>query len=224
MQPKKPFFFFAISLVSLFILLVTHSTILSKSLVYFSPDDKPTKHLITLLKNAEKRIYAAVYMLTDKRIALALIDAKEKRNIDVQIVSDQISKDSKFGKMPLLAQHGIKTFIFKPDAPATQFSQSIMHNKFAIIDNLLWTGSFNWTVGADRNNQENILLTDDQEVCKKYLSHFKKLKKRCVAQKAGKPGLGKPKTNKSSKQRSILLRLCPLGAIVNRLRALPHPS
>ncbi|MCK4499116.1 hypothetical protein KAU11_01310 [Candidatus Babeliales bacterium] len=219
MQPKKPIFFFGSCFTILFLLLATNNAILCKSLVYFSPDDKPTKHLITLIKNAEKRIYAAVYMLTDKRIALALIDAKEKRNIDVQVVSDQISKDSKFGKIPLLSQHGIKTFVFKPDAPATQFSQSIMHNKFAIIDNLLWTGSFNWTVGADRNNQENVLLTDDQDVCKKYLSHFKKLKKRCVAQK-----VNKSKAGNHSKQRSILLRLCPLGAIVNRLRALPHQS
>lgn len=51
-----------------------------------------------------------------------------------------------------------------------------MHNKFAIIDDgVLINGSFNWTTQAVRENQENILLTDQVELVQRYLSEFDKL-------------------------------------------------
>ena len=51
-----------------------------------------------------------------------------------------------------------------------------MHNKFAIVDDyLLLTGSFNWTDNAVNRNCENILITSDIEVIKKYKDEFNKL-------------------------------------------------
>ncbi len=49
-----------------------------------------------------------------------------------------------------------------------------MHNKFCIIDNIVITGSYNWTFHANKNN-ENILVTDDNSIINAYTEEFDKL-------------------------------------------------
>ena len=49
-----------------------------------------------------------------------------------------------------------------------------MHNKFCIIDNLVITGSYNWTYHANKNS-ENILMTDEESVVNSYREEFDKL-------------------------------------------------
>ena len=149
--------------------------------VLFSPDDKPTKRLIECIKKTHRRIYAAVHMLTDKMIAEALIDAKKKRNIDIQIVIDKISYDSIYGKGKMLHESGLTLFVFDPPKAIIKTrawgAGPIMHHKFALFDNTVWTGSFNWTVAANGANQENVIITDDYETCQKYEGCFERLKK-----------------------------------------------
>ena len=55
-----------------------------------------------------------------------------------------------------------------------------MHNKFAILDQKVWTGSFNWTISANKRNQENVVLLDEVDVCKKYEKRFEYFKKECI--------------------------------------------
>jgi cardiolipin hydrolase len=51
-----------------------------------------------------------------------------------------------------------------------------MHDKFAIIDKrLVITGSFNWTVQAVLNNQENLLFISEPSIANRYLFEFNKL-------------------------------------------------
>ena len=59
-----------------------------------------------------------------------------------------------------------------------------MHNKFAIIDDKVWTGSFNWTISANRKNQENVVYNDEKDVYEKFLEQFEKLKQRCAIKSA----------------------------------------
>jgi len=162
----------------------------TKNYVLFSPEDKPTQKLIEFIDSAKKSIHAAVYFLTDKNIATALINAK-KRGVDVQIVSDTISADSSYGKINLLAQNNVSIHIFntsaqsnKPFMQDQRFSyQPIMHHKFALFDDaILWTGSFNWTNAANDKNCENVIYTDDKETCQKYKTYWNS----CITQKCSK--------------------------------------
>ena len=182
------------------------SSIYARTEVLFSPVDKPTTHLLELIKSANSSIYAAVYMITDKIIADALIEAKEKRDVDVQIITDKISYESAFGKGKLLESKGIKLFIYndikealpkklsKPRYNAKDWQDTklfgkgpIMHHKFALFDaKTLWNGSFNWTVSANRCNQENVIITDEAEVCKKFRTCFDRLKTLSIIHGAGK--------------------------------------
>jgi phosphatidylserine/phosphatidylglycerophosphate/cardiolipin synthase-like enzyme len=150
--------------------------------VLFSPDDRPTERLICMINEAKYKIYAAVYMLTDKNIANALIKAKE-RKVDVQVVIDTISYESSYGKGKTLEASGMTLYVFEPPKPASPtrafFSGPIMHHKFALFDNKLWNGSFNWTDKANRHNQENVIITDDPTAYSRFAACFERLKKLC---------------------------------------------
>lgn len=51
-----------------------------------------------------------------------------------------------------------------------------MHNKFCLFDgHLLITGSYNWTYSAERRNAENIITTDEINVCSDYANHYAEL-------------------------------------------------
>src|SRR5580692_292425 len=96
---------------TLFSLVVTPFFLLQgKTEVFFSPDDRPTKKLISLINDAKKKIHAAVYMITDKTIALPLIAAKN-RGVDVQIITDKVTVDSSYGKGKLLKDQGVPVYV-----------------------------------------------------------------------------------------------------------------
>ncbi len=158
-------------------------TITAYTEVLFSPVDKPTKRLLELISTSQRRIYAAVYMITDKIIAQALIEAKVKRNVDVQIITDKITYESVFGKGKLLRESGIPLFIYEEKkSPTTRLFGygPIMHHKFALFDDTkLWTGSFNWTASANRCNHENVVITDERNVCTQFKAKFEELKMLC---------------------------------------------
>ena len=152
----------------------------SGSIVYFSPKDKVSNKLIEQINQTKNKIHAAVYMLTDKTIANALINAK-RRSVDVQIVTDSSCLQSEYNKIELLKNNGIDIFLYKPKVKNSNSRlNEIMHNKFAIFDNKVWTGSFNWTVSAGRKNRENVICVQEDDVCKRYEREFEKLKRRCV--------------------------------------------
>lgn len=51
-----------------------------------------------------------------------------------------------------------------------------MHNKFAIIDDeIVMTGSFNWTTQAVKSNQENVIFIQNENLAKIYAEEFEKL-------------------------------------------------
>lgn len=163
--------------------------LVSEQRVLFSPDDRPTKHLVKFINEAKQSIYAAVYMITDKVIANALIKAYQ-RGVDVQLIIDKSTVESPYGKGKMLASSHMPLFVFGPDATKTEKDSqqkmfagrilAIMHNKFAIFDNkILWTGSFNWTRSANQQNAENVLISDEKQLIQTYARYFETLKKKC---------------------------------------------
>lgn len=139
----------------------------ARTQAFFSPDDQLTKKFIELIRGAKKSLIGAIYLISDKSIATEFIAAKE-RGVAVRLVVDPMCTQN-YGKAHLLAQHGVQTFVYMPTCVAKDWKEffgndPIMHNKFLVVDGqLLWTGSYNWTVAANRKNQENALLLDGDE-------------------------------------------------------------
>lgn len=148
--------------------------------VLFTPDSNPIKELIKKINTAQKKLHGAVYMLSDQRVAQALLDAHE-RKVEVQLVLDEFSF-GKLGKGHFLAQNKVPVFIYTPKKQG--FFEDHMHNKFMIIDSKeLMTGSANWSVAGGEKNQENVLILDSKKIIAKYEAQFKQLKQRCVTYK-----------------------------------------
>ena len=171
---------------SLLVSVLMFSCALPSTDALFSPEDHPKGKLIEFITTAKKKIYAAVYMLTDNDIVQALVVAKQ-RGVDVQMVVDPTSVASPYAKVFTLLKSKIPVFVFDTkqhhakNARMRTFAP-LMHNKFAVIDGgMVWTGSFNWTVSANSRNQENVIITDDKNVCKKYEKQFDLLVQRSQA-------------------------------------------
>jgi hypothetical protein len=166
--------------------------------VLFSPDDHVTQRLLSEIGDAKKVIHVAVYMLTDKRVAQALI-AAHNRGVEVEVVTDQLCRTMASSKASMLGAAGIRVWVFPaqakakaaplaaPDLPVKNLGgelwqgwskEPIMHHKFAVIDDFVWSGSFNWTWKADRSNQEDVSIYRNAESHKRFSDRFVVLKAR----------------------------------------------
>lgn len=151
-----------------FLVLILSVTIsistLAKTEVYFSLYDNPQKEIIKNINQAEAFINIAMYIFTDREIALPLVKAHE-RGVKVRLYLDKDQVDYQYSQSRFLVQKGIKTRISS--------NNYIMHHKFAIIDNrLLLTGSYNWTFSANNRNDENLMVIDDPEIIEIFQNQF----------------------------------------------------
>jgi len=137
---------------------------LAKTEVYFSLYDNPQKEIIKNINQAEAFINIAMYIFTDREIALPLVKAQE-RGVKVRLYLDKEQVEYQYSQSRFLVQKGIKTRISS--------NKYIMHNKFAIIDNrILLTGSYNWTFSANNRNDENLMVVDDPELIEIFQNQF----------------------------------------------------
>ncbi len=155
----------AIITLTIIILSITISiSTLAKTEVYFSLSDNPQKEIIKNINQAQASINIAMYIFTDREIALPLIKAQE-RGVKVRLYLDKDQVDYQYSQSRFLVQGGIKTRVSS--------NKYIMHNKFAIIDNrLLLTGSYNWTFSANNRNDENLMVIDDPELIEIFQNQF----------------------------------------------------
>ena len=158
------------SILAFFIILLSITisiSIFAKTDIYFSLYDTPRKEIIKNINQAEAFINIAMYIFTDKEIAIPLSKARE-RGVKVRVYLDQDQVDYKYSQSRFLVQKGIKARI--------STNKYNMHNKFAIIDNcVLLTGSYNWTFSANHRNDENLMVVDDPDVIARYQDYFEKL-------------------------------------------------
>ena len=166
-----------VSKIIVFLLLWHISGVTAFNQVFFTPRDDIKFHLINLIKEERVSIDLAMYMMTDKTIAQALVDAYV-RGVKIRMVLDQISMGEKYGKGLFLQNSGLTVFVHKA-ASINPFLMPIMHHKFIVFGlnarlhcSLAWSGSFNCTASASRLHDENVILTDDPSVVLQYKECF----------------------------------------------------
>ena len=131
----------------------------------FSPDGRCSNQILREIGQAKQEILAAVYALTSDELAWALIQAR-KRGLKVQVIIDQgFDKENKTSKGSFLSQQQVPvrriSGIGKGKGQG-QGDKGLMHQKFAVIDqNVVLTGSYNWTLSAEKFNHENLLVFRD---------------------------------------------------------------
>lgn len=132
--------------------------------VYFSPGGEATFAIRQALDNAKSTVLVQAYSFTSAPIAEALVKA-HKRGVKVQVILDRSQKTHKYSSADFLANSGILTRI---DAV-----HAIAHNKIIIIDNeVVITGSFNFTKAAEEKNAENLLVIHNKELATRYTDNW----------------------------------------------------
>ena len=129
----------------------------------FSPVGKCSSHIVREIAQAQKEILVAVYAFTHDDLAWALAKARQ-RGVKVQVVLDQeFDGGNNLSKGSFLEQHGIMVRrVSGLNGEKAEKGAGLMHQKFAVIDRqIVFTGSYNWTVSAETYNDENLLLFRD---------------------------------------------------------------
>lgn len=152
--------------------------------VYFSPNGGARDAILKEIENAEYTIDVCVYLLTDRILSKALVDAV-KRGIKVRVVLDgEGAIGKKYSHFEYLIRHGVpvRLYIEHLKEKKRMGYTSLMHHKFALIDRkVLITGSYNWTATAEEKNNENLLIIKEEKgVIGKYIEEFEKLWRRSV--------------------------------------------
>ena len=134
---------------------------------WFGPDDGLADILVTSLAAARESIDAAVFTITDDRVAKTLI-ARHQAGVKVRILTDNDKAWDKGSDIRRFASHGIP--VVMDDTPHH------FHHKFAVLDGRrLLNGSYNWTRSGDRYNHENLMLTTDPRLVRKYVKAFEEM-------------------------------------------------
>jgi len=151
----------------LFLLLFIPSQAHAQTKVYFSPNGGCQDAVVQEISKAHHSIDVAMYSLTSREIAQALLGAQE-RHVKIKISLDAAQINDHFSKSRYLISKGLEVKF--------HMGPGLMHNKFAVIDDsVVITGSFNWTITADKKNAENLLIISDRALARKYSKQFKHL-------------------------------------------------
>lgn len=132
--------------------------------IYFSPKDKSSTRIIELIKNAKTYIYIPTFLITHTNISNELIQAK-RRGVDVRIIIDANSVNTRNSKHAILRQNGIPL--------KTENYAGKLHSKMMIIDDeYLITGSMNFSNSGENKNDENLLIIKNSKIVKAHKDFF----------------------------------------------------
>jgi phosphatidylserine/phosphatidylglycerophosphate/cardiolipin synthase-like enzyme len=105
--------------------------------------------------------------VTDNRIATALLDA-HYRGIAMRLATDNDKAFDTGSDVDKLRRSGIQVRVDR--------SPDHMHHKFAIFDNeILLTGSYNWTRSAALVNLDNFIIVSDPGLIARFAREFERL-------------------------------------------------
>ncbi|PWH17161.1 MAG: hypothetical protein DDG60_02660 [Anaerolineae bacterium] len=136
-------------------------------LVLFSPEDKPVQYIVTYLQNARRNIRFMAFSYTQPDMGNAMLE-RLKNGVVVEGVFETVGSDSEFSEMLPLHCAGGK---MRRDG-----NPGFLHHKVIIIDNrIVITGSLNFSDGANKNNNENVIIIDNAEIAKRYLEEFQRV-------------------------------------------------
>lgn len=132
--------------------------------VRFSPRGGCTEAIVQQINQAQREIKIMIYSFTSESVAVALLQAFN-RGVDVEIIIDEGNDKSRYSQTPLMRQNGIKVYV--------DGKEVIHHNKVIIIDQeIVITGSFNFSKAAEQSNAENLIILKSAELANIYLANY----------------------------------------------------
>lgn len=135
--------------------------------VHFSPGNNCLNAILKYIRQAKEKIDICVFTISDDRIANEIIKAFQL-GVKIRIITDNDKTFDRGSDVEIFNRLEIPVKIDK--------TSSHMHHKYAIFDNeIMLTGSFNWTRSATNYNNENIIVTNSANLVEPFVKEFEKL-------------------------------------------------
>lgn len=130
--------------------------------------------IITELQNAKSSIKIAVAWFTDIEI-LKTLERKQIENVNIELImsNDEINT-GEFGlNFSILEKNGGKVYFVGGSS-----NETLMHNKFCIIDNsTIISGSYNWSKKAQRNHENITVIKESFDLSRQFIAEFNSILK-----------------------------------------------
>lgn len=134
----------------------------------FAHYDTGLVRIIRVLNAAQHSLDVCVFSITQDDLAGALLEAHH-RGVSVRILTDDEQMKAGGSDIERLRDAGILVL--------HDSSEKLhMHHKFAIVDSkVLINGSFNWTAGAVKGNDENVIISHHAGIAGRFSKEFNRL-------------------------------------------------
>jgi len=146
---------------------VSFSTLSQVQVVCFSKTQECDRLIVSQINTAARYIHVMVYSFTSDVLAEALINARN-RGVEVKVLMESQQASIPGSRYQRLISAGIETRV--------DGNPALMHHKVVIIDGLVViTGSYNWSVAAEDNNDENLIIIKDESIAMLYEAEFQRV-------------------------------------------------
>lgn len=137
------------------------------SQAFFSPGLACLRVITQQLQSARRTADLCVFTISDDRITEEVL-AAHRRGVKVRLITDNDKTYDTGSDIARIRSAGVLVVEDRTDAH--------MHHKFAIFDGLrLLNGSYNWTRSASTINEENLVLSAEPVLVRRFLDEFDQL-------------------------------------------------
>jgi len=140
----------------------------NNSEVVFTRAQSVAEAIEGLIQKAKVSVDAALYRFNSQRLAHSL-EGANKRGLRIRLVIDHNKYKESQATRELLSNGALPfRLCYGRNGPGSK-----MHHKFVLVDGrAVATGSYNWTLGSEEKNYENVLILRDPKQLKAYQSEF----------------------------------------------------
>lgn len=135
--------------------------------VMFSPDNGVAQRLADRIKQAQTQVRFLAFSFTQDAMGQAVLD-RAKNGVSVAGVFEKTGSETRFSEYGAMKQAGLE--VYQDGNPY------VMHHKVFVLDGRTTVfGSFNFSDGADKENDENCVIVDDPGFAGRYLEEVDRM-------------------------------------------------
>ncbi|MFN8636845.1 MAG: phospholipase D-like domain-containing protein [Chloroflexota bacterium] len=135
--------------------------------VMFSPDNGIAQRLADRIKQAQSQVRFLAFSFTHDAMGQAVMDRARNR-VSVAGVFEKTGSETRFSEYGAMKQAGLE--VYQDGNPY------VMHHKVFVLDGRTTVfGSFNFSDGADKENDENCVIVDDPGFASRYLEEVDRM-------------------------------------------------
>ena len=132
--------------------------------VLFASEDEVMQQLIPIIEEAQQNIRFMAFSFTDDELGNAIVE-RAQSGVDVKGIFETRGSETESSEMERL--YCAKVPVLQDGNPST-----FHHKVFVIDDEIVITGSLNFSKNADESNDENVVILANPEIAAAFLNEF----------------------------------------------------